>query len=148
MFQASVSDCSILTLCRFYDYHFYAIPRPTCIRRFLDRFISSLLPPPLMSGHCCNTSKLHLLPTSFPDTERRLPGSCPHPPTRQPSLLALRPAPHACVGPRRLHSLAVARHVPCPPAMWPCKRRQDTPPPHYLYPGRLDPISVVKVGGA
>ena len=117
VFQASVSDCSISRLCCFMINTFIIDPRPTCLSRFLDYFVSPLLPPPISSVRHLRTSHLHPLPTSFPGTERRPTGRCPHPPpaSLRRSLCTQHPTPYACVCLRVPHR--------SPPCVWP----QPTP---------------------
>ena len=99
VFQASVSDCSIPRLCRVMINTFILAPRPTCLSRFLDYFVSPLLPPPISIVRHLRTSHLHSLPTSFPGTERRSTGRRPHPPpaSLRRSICALRRVPASAV---------------------------------------------------
>ena len=90
-FQSLDSDSLLITT-------FTLAPRPTCLRQFLDHLISPLLPPPISSGCRRSTSQLHPLPTSFPGTDRRLPGRHPHPPT-QPAFAARSAPCTACLHP-------------------------------------------------
>ena len=90
---------------------FIISPRPTFLSRFLDRFISLLLPPPISSGHFCSTSQLHPIPISFPGQELHPRGSRPHPP---PPASSARSAPRAaCL---HLPSYPASFAPPLPPS--------------------------------
>ena len=107
VFQASVSDCSITRLCRVMINTFILAPRPTCLSRFLDYFVSHFLPPPISSVRHLRTSHLHPLPTSFPGRERRPTGRRPHPP---PASLR-----RSLCTPRRMPESSIVSRIVCPP---------------------------------
>ena len=95
VFQASVNDCSIPRLSIYMINNFILSPQPTCHSRFLDSFVSPLLPPSISIGRCCCTFNLQPLPTSFPVTERCPPGSRQPPPL--PDSAAWSTTPDACL---------------------------------------------------
>ena len=82
-------------------------PHPTCLSRFLNRFISSPPTSPTSSGcHRC-TSHLHPPPTYFTGTELRLPGCRPPPP---PIILR-----RLLCAPRRVPASTVVSRIDRPP---------------------------------
>ena len=100
---------------------FILAPLPTCLSHFLNHFVSPPPTAPISSGHCCSTSHLHLLPTSFPGTEHRPPGRCPHPiPARFRRLLYTS---------RLLPAFAVVSCIICLPRCrpWPASRSLSSP---------------------
>ena len=60
---------------------FNLVPHPTCISRFLNRFVSPPPTFPISSSFRCITSTLHPIPTYFPGMERRPLGHIPPPPS-------------------------------------------------------------------
>ena len=107
---------------------FILAPHTTCLRRFLYRFISPLLPPPISSGSHRRTYHFYTL-SPHPLLARRdvyLNVDHAHFP-RKPPPLALRPTPHACV----------CHHIPRrSPPCW-----RPWPEPSYLSPLGGSPVA-------
>ena len=96
MFQASVSDYSIIRLCRLflttliYPPH---LPQPF----YVSSYSSSPYRPPFSSLQRRFTALSRPLPTSSLGMDRCPPGLCPHPPPEGLLRSSLRPTPHDCV---------------------------------------------------
>ena len=115
MFQASVGDCSIPSLCCYWLPILFYPPAPPAFFVCWVVLFPPLLSPPISNGCCCITSHLYPLSISFPGTERCPPRHLPHPPPASLRRSSLRPALRSCLSCR------------IPSCFYPCCHPQPAP---------------------